>query len=60
MPANRLVVLSDGISDEQAAARMLKGMTAQYLIRQTYKVKELATGLPQTGISFSYSNQLGD
>ncbi len=40
MLADRLVVLPDGISDEQAAARMLKGMTAQYLIRQTYKVKE--------------------
>jgi NADPH2:quinone reductase len=40
MPAERLVVLPDGISDQQAAAMMLKGMTAQYLIRQTYNVKE--------------------
>jgi NADPH:quinone reductase len=40
MPADRLVVLPDGISDRQAAAMMLKGMTAQYLIRQTYRVKE--------------------
>jgi NADPH2:quinone reductase len=40
MPADRLVVLPDSISDQQAAAMMLKGMTAQYLIRQTYKVKE--------------------
>jgi len=40
MPADRLVVLPEGISDQQAAAMMLKGMTAQYLIRQTYKVKE--------------------
>src|SRR4028118_680397 len=40
MPADRLVVLPDGISDEQAAGMMLKGMTAQYLIRQTYQVKE--------------------
>ena len=40
MPADRLVMLPDGISDEQAAAMMLKGMTAQYLIRQTYKVKD--------------------
>ncbi|MDF2809963.1 MAG: quinone oxidoreductase [Microvirga sp.] len=40
MPADRLIVLPDGISDEQAAAMMLKGMTAQYLIRQTYKVNE--------------------
>ena len=28
-----------GISDQQAAAMMLKGMTAQYLMRRTYKVK---------------------
>ena len=40
MLADRLVVLPDGISDQQAAAMMLKGMTAQYLIRQAYKVKE--------------------
>jgi NADPH2:quinone reductase len=40
MPADRLVVLPDGISDQQAAAMMLKGMTAQYLIRQTFKVKQ--------------------
>jgi len=40
MPADRLVVLPDAISDQQAAAIMLKGMTAQYLLRQTYKVKE--------------------
>src|SRR3954463_12122205 len=40
MPADRLIVLPDGISDQQAAAMMLKGMTAQYLIRQTYKVRK--------------------
>jgi NADPH:quinone reductase len=40
MPADRLVALPDGISDQQAAAMMLKGMTAQYLIRQTYMIKE--------------------
>ncbi len=38
MPADRLVVVPDGISDEQAAAMMLKGMTVQYLIRQIYRV----------------------
>jgi NADPH2:quinone reductase len=37
--ADRLVPLPQGVSDEQAAAMMLKGMTAQYLIRRTYKVK---------------------
>ena len=37
--ANRLVPIPKDISDQQAAAMMLKGMTAQYLIRRTYKVK---------------------
>ena len=39
MPADRLVVLPNGISDQHAAAMMLKGMTTQYLIRQIFKVK---------------------
>jgi NADPH:quinone reductase len=39
MPADRLVPIPDGVSDEQAAAMMLKGLTAQYLLRQTYKVR---------------------
>jgi len=38
MPADRLVKLPDGISDLQAAAMMLKGLTAQYLIRQIHRV----------------------
>jgi NADPH2:quinone reductase len=38
MPADRLVVLPDGISDSQAAAMMLKGMTTEYLIRKIYNV----------------------
>jgi NADPH2:quinone reductase len=36
--ADRVVRLPAGISDEIAAAIMLKGMTAQYLLRRTYKV----------------------
>jgi NADPH2:quinone reductase len=39
IPADRLVKVPDTISDEQAAAMMLKGMTAEYLLRRTYKVK---------------------
>ena len=38
MPADRLVVLPEGISDQQAAAMMLKGLTVQYLIRQIHRV----------------------
>ena len=36
--ADRVVRIPEGVSDETAAAIMLKGMTAQYLLRQTYKV----------------------
>jgi NADPH:quinone reductase len=39
MPAERLVVLPEGISFETGAAMMLKGCTAEYLLRQTYKVR---------------------
>lgn len=39
MPADRLVKVPEGVSDELAAAMMLKGMTAQYLLRRTYRVK---------------------
>ena len=39
MPAERLVKIPDGISDQQAASMMLKGMTAQYLLRRTHCVQ---------------------
>lgn len=39
VPAARLVALPDAISDETAAAMMLKGMTAEYLIRRTFPVR---------------------
>lgn len=39
MPADRLVKVPDGITDEQAAAMMLKGLTAQYLLRSTFRVQ---------------------
>ncbi len=39
MPAAHLVTLPGGIGDEQAAAMMIKGLTAQYLLRQTYRVE---------------------
>ncbi|MEZ5826087.1 MAG: quinone oxidoreductase [Geminicoccaceae bacterium] len=38
IPAAKVVPLPDGIDDQTAAAMMLKGMTVQYLLRQTYKV----------------------
>ncbi|MDQ2634957.1 MAG: quinone oxidoreductase, partial [Pseudomonadota bacterium] len=39
VPADRLVKVPDGVTDDQAAAMMLKGMTAHYLLHRTYKVK---------------------
>jgi NADPH2:quinone reductase len=36
--ADRAVRIPEGVSDKTAAAIMLKGMTAQYLLRRTYKV----------------------
>jgi NADPH2:quinone reductase len=40
LPAARVVKFPKAISDEQAAAMMLKGLTAQYLLRRTYRVKK--------------------
>ena len=37
--ADRLVRIPDAVSDETAAAALLKGMTAQYLLKRTYAVK---------------------
>jgi NADPH2:quinone reductase len=37
--ADRLVKVPDGIDFKTAAAMMLQGMTAQYLVRRTYPVK---------------------
>jgi NADPH2:quinone reductase len=39
-PVSRLVKIPAGIKDETAAAMMLKGMTAWYLCRRTYRVKK--------------------
>ena len=39
-PVARLVKIPAGVSDNTAAAMMLKGMTAWYLLRRTYKVKK--------------------
>jgi NADPH2:quinone reductase len=39
MPADRLVKLPDGVSNKVAATLMLKGLTVQYLFRQTFPLK---------------------
>ncbi len=40
LPADRAVKLPDAISYQQAAGMMLKGMTVQYLLNQTFKVEK--------------------
>lgn len=47
LPAERAVHIPDGISDETAAAIMLKGLTAHYLLRWTHEVKPGDTILVQ-------------
>jgi len=39
-PAARLVKIPAGVDERTAAAMMLKGLTTQYLIRRTYRVKK--------------------
>ncbi|MCB1777992.1 MAG: quinone oxidoreductase [Candidatus Competibacteraceae bacterium] len=39
IPADRVVALPETIDDQTAAAMMLQGMTAQYLLRRTYRVQ---------------------
>ncbi len=45
VPAERVVKIPKGISDEQVASMLLKGMTVHYLIHSTYKVKKGETVL---------------
>jgi NADPH2:quinone reductase len=45
VPADRLVPLPPGISEQQAAAAMLQGMTAHYLVHDTYPLKKGETAL---------------
>lgn len=39
LPVARLVRIPRGVEDEQAAALMLKGLTAQFLLRRTHRVR---------------------
>ncbi|HKW41115.1 MAG TPA: quinone oxidoreductase [Gemmatimonadales bacterium] len=39
VPADRVVVLPDGVSTRQGAALMLQGLTAHYLVSSTYSLK---------------------
>ena len=65
LPADRAVKLPDGISYEQAAATMLKGMTVCYLVRRTFPVKRGDTVLIHAAaggvglIASQWANALG-
>jgi NADPH2:quinone reductase len=65
LPAERAVKLPDAISYEQAAGMMLKGMTARYLLRVTYKVEKGTTLLIHAAaggvgtIACQWANHLG-
>ena len=45
VPADRLVPIPSGVTDQQAAAAMLQGMTAHYLLNDTYPLKPGETAL---------------
>jgi NADPH2:quinone reductase len=45
VPADRLVRVPDGITDQQAGAAMLQGMTAHYLLYSCYPLKNGETAL---------------
>ena len=45
VPTDRLVLLPPGITEHQAAAAMLQGMTAHYLVHDTYPLKKAETAL---------------
>ncbi|HEY6370213.1 MAG TPA: quinone oxidoreductase [Candidatus Sulfotelmatobacter sp.] len=45
MPAETLVPIPSGVTDQQAAAAMLQGMTAHYLAHDTYTLKRGETAL---------------
>jgi len=45
IPADRLVTIPSGVSDRQAAATMLQGLTAHYLLHDTFPLKPGQTAL---------------
>ncbi|AQG78190.1 quinone oxidoreductase family protein [Spirosoma montaniterrae] len=49
VPADRLVPIPDGLTDQQAAAALLQGMTAQYLAYTTYPIRPGDTVLIHAG-----------
>jgi NADPH2:quinone reductase len=65
VPADKLVALAAGIDFNTAAAMMLKGLTARYLLRQTFRVQKGQTFLFHAAaggvglIACQWANHLG-
>ncbi|MFB3915869.1 MAG: quinone oxidoreductase [Terriglobales bacterium] len=65
VPASRLVRIPDKLDDRQAAAAMLQGMTAHYLVHTTYPLKKGETALVHAAaggvglLLVQMANQLG-
>ena len=65
VPADKLIRLADGIDFNTGAAMMLKGLTAQYLLRQTFRVEKGQTILFHAAaggvgsIACQWANHLG-
>ena len=65
IPADRLVPIPDDVADDLAAAMLLKGMTAQYLVRQTKELNAGDTGRQHRAaggvglIAWQWENHLG-
>ena len=49
VPADKLILIPDGVTNEQAAAVLLQGMTAQYLAFTTYPIRPGDTVLIHAG-----------
>jgi len=45
VPADRVVRIPEGVTEQQAAAAMLQGMTAHYLVHNTYPLRKNETAL---------------
>ena len=58
MPAHIAVKLPEGVDDQTAAAAMLKGMTAQFLIRQCFRVEPGMTVLLHAAAGMTRSSAL--
>ena len=64
-PASQLVPIPEGVSDEQAAAVFLKGLTAWYLLRRSYRVQKgdtillLAAAGGVGSLASQWANHLG-